>query len=136
VAEEPQDDSIGRGEQEDTPPPPSPLPLDYKRLEAGPYQTKTPLGVQVLAGFVAWIIGLGFVVMAANNRTWNSPFLDSQNATYAAIAFALVGTGSLAIWLRVRYRWRGFLPGLLIGFALSCLLPLGILLIICGNGKI
>jgi hypothetical protein len=111
-----------------------PVPLDYRQRGIDPYQTKTPLGWQVFAGFAAWLCGLGFVVEAANNRTWGGPFVDRQNAAFSAIAVALVGVGALAIWLRLRFRWRGFLPGLLIGFGLTCLVPVGILLVICGTG--
>ncbi len=116
-------------EQDNRPAPP--LPLDYQRPSTGPYQPRTPLGIQVVAGFAAWIVGIAFVIGIANNRTWGSP-IDSQNATLCAVAFALIGIGTLTIWLRMRYRWRGFLPGLLIGLSLSCLLPIGIILVICG----
>jgi hypothetical protein len=109
-----------------------PVPLDYRQRGIDPYKTKTPLGWQVFAGFAAWVCGLGFVVEAANNRAWGGPFVDQQNAAFCAIAVALVGVGALAIWLRLRFRWRGFLPGLLIGFGLTCLVPVGILLMICG----
>ena len=111
---------------------PRPLPLDYRQRGADPYKPKTPLGVQMLAGFAAWLFGLVFVVEAARDRTWGSPFIDRQNIVFCALATALVAVGSLAIWLRLRFRWRGFLPGLLIGFGLTCLVPIGILLVICG----
>jgi hypothetical protein len=112
-----------------------PPSLDYQQRGSEKYQPRTPLGIQVLAGFIAWIAGLLFVFEAAKDRAWGSPFMDSQNAFYCAIAAALVGVGALTIWLRLRFRWRGFLPGLLLGFGLSCLVPVGIILIICGVGR-
>jgi hypothetical protein len=113
--------------------PNEPLSLDYQRRGAEAYRTKTPLGVQVFAGFAAWLIGLGFVVQVARTSSGRPFGVSSYNATPFAIAAALIGAGALAIWLRIRFRWLGFLPGLLIGFGLTCLVPVGILLIICGG---
>jgi len=44
----------------------------------------------------------------------------------------LICLGGLAVWLRLRFRWRGFLPGVLVGFGLTCLVPIGIVAVICG----
>jgi hypothetical protein len=128
MAERMDDERDGPSEEEK----PVLRPLDYQRLGDEKYQTKTPFGIQVLAGFIAWITGLAFVVEATTGRAWGAPFIDRQDAFYCAIAGALIATGTLAIWLRVRFRWRGFLPGLLLGLGLSCLVPIGIVLIICG----
>lgn len=113
-------------------PPPPPLPYRATRDEP-PYQPRTPLGWQIAAGFAAWFLGLIFVIVMANRAPrWAG--MRGEDRVLWLIGAALVGIGGLAIWLRVRFRWRGFLPGLLIGFGLSCLLPIGIVAVICGFG--
>jgi hypothetical protein len=97
--------------------PPLPVPLEYQERGSEPYHPKTPRGVQVIAGFITWVAGLAFVVRVAQYQTWASPYIDRQIAMYCAIAATLIAIGFLTIWLRLRFRWRGFLPGLLIGFS-------------------
>lgn len=114
--------------------PSPPAPLSYQRPgDEPPYRPRTPVALQVTGGFVAWLTGLGFVVQVARSSVGRSVGMSGQEEVLAAIGAALVGVGTLAIWLRLRFRWRGFLPGLLIGFGLTCLVPVGLLLIICGG---
>jgi len=81
---------------------------------------------EMFIGFLSWIGGFAAVVMTG---------MASNNAT--AVLGVLVITAAALIWggtyLHLR-GWRGFVPGLLIGFAITCLLPFGIAAVICGSG--
>jgi len=135
---------------DDNPPPPSPqqepepppfphgTPLDYRRPGDEPkYQPRTPFSAQMVAGFVAWVIGVIAVIVAATNTQGKFAKLagNSGNATMCVLGGMLICLGGVAVWLRLRFRWRGFLPGLLIGFGLTCLVPVGIVAVICGMHK-
>lgn len=124
--------------QDDPTPPPLPErpTLEYRHSAPGndpPFQPRTPMWAQVFAGFGAWIIGIATVIIAATSG--HSPSAMAGNPVVLVIGALLVCLGGITIWLRLRFRWRGFLPGLLIGFALTCLVPAGIVAVICGMGK-
>jgi hypothetical protein len=96
------------------------------------YQPRTPLGLQVLAGFGAWTIGIvALIVMVSRDEFQRWP-VNGVNATIYFIVALLIVLSSLACWLRLRFRWRGFLPGVLIALAMTCLVPVGIVAVACG----
>ena len=48
----------------------------------------------------------------------------------------LSGLIGLCLWVRIGQRWKGFIPGVLISFCLTCLVPVGIVGFICfGIGR-
>ena len=106
--------------------------LDYRAPGAEPYKPRTPFWAQMLAGIVAWMIGIATVIGAATSSRGQEM---GTNALAWIIGTLLVCIGGITLWLRLRFRWRGFLPGLLIGFGLTCLVPVGIVAVICGMGK-
>jgi hypothetical protein len=52
---------------------------------------------------------------------------------YLLVALALGLLLTLCVYIRMQYKWRGFIPGVLLGFGVTCLLPLGLLAILCGG---
>jgi len=113
--------------------PKSVLPYAARRPRQ-PYLAMTPLGLQMAAGIVAWLLGVGGVWMAAE-RSANMPGVNPIEIALWVVGLMLVCLGGVAIFLRVRYDWRGFIPGLLIGLILTCLIPIGIVSVICGWWK-
>jgi hypothetical protein len=93
--------------------------------------------LQAGAGLLAWLIGVSLVVKVAHygSATLGAFQLNQRDTILCTTGAVLIGIGALAIWLRLRYRWRGFLPGILIGFGLTCLLPIGIVWAICASKK-
>ena len=107
--------------------PPTPPPLDY-RGPADPVQP-TPVSAagQAAIGFVAWVFGLASwlgVVLGGGGGQATTPWW-----TAAVIVVGLIG---LTAWVAIRYRWTWFLPGVLLGLLLTCLVPWGILAVVCG----
>jgi hypothetical protein len=101
--------------------------LDYRRPVMRPDRPRMT-GGQIAAGFGCWILSLGGAYC------------------FACLAYGLgmksqSGWGGLIGWLAVlvpcsvyfagRLRWRGFGPGVLIGAALTCLVPVGIVAAMC-----
>jgi hypothetical protein len=89
-----------------------------------------PLAAQVVVGFVTWVAA----VAAAVAMLQSAPFRIAGSGGVAFGIFALLSLViALAVWVRLRFEWRGFIPGLLIGFGITCLLPVGIVAVICGH---
>jgi len=114
--------------------------LEYRRASRGsPYLHMTPpiapYWVQVLAGLGTWLAGVGLFFIALNSPSL--PFHGANGETFSVIGvFALfAGQIFLITWVNVRFRWRGFLPGFFIGLGLTCLVPVGIVAVVCGMGK-
>lgn len=66
---------------------------------------------------------------------WIGGLFGSGGSQYAGWGIPIIlvpGLLGLGIWLRIARRWRGFLPGLLIGFFVTCLVPVGIVAVVCG----
>jgi hypothetical protein len=78
-------------------------------------------------GFVAW---LGTVTVLAA-VLWQGGASDTVNYLLVALALGLILT--LCVYIRTQYKWRGFIPGVLLGSGVTCLLPLGLLAILCGG---
>jgi hypothetical protein len=90
-----------------------------------------PMSGQVSAGFFIWVasVVLVYFIFATFPPTTNSGGVQIVvTAVLAVIAFSL--------WMHLKLGWRLFAPGVLLGFGLTCLLPLGIAAALCGNWKI
>jgi len=114
---------------------PAPRPgavLEYQPAEDDIYVPKTPYAIQATAGFFAWLLGISLVIQAARTSSVNQYF-NSANGIILFIGGVLMLLGGLAVWLRLRFKWRGFAPGLLLGFGLTCLVPVGIVVVVCGG---
>ena len=111
-------------------PPPRPAPLDYRGRSGPGTGPTTPVALQAFLGFVAWLAGTGGVAgiafAAANART-GTPTLLVPLLTVALLLAILLGS-----YVRFRLGWRGFIPGMLLGFGLTCLVPVGIVAVVCG----
>src|SRR5205823_5499980 len=84
---------------------------------------------QFLLGMASWALGLGLLYLYAFWR-----FNNGNVSLFLLLALAiLAGALVLAIFLRNRYSWFAFLPGVLLAFALSCLIPVGVLLAVCSG---
>lgn len=107
----------------------NPPPLDYRSPPTTADRWTGPASGQVLLGFLAWLATVagtcGFAGMAKGANLTGTP---------AAVVLSLPVIGMLAfgVWLRVHRGWRGFLPGLLLGFGLTCLVPVGVAAVVCG----
>ena len=104
----------------DEPPPPPPLEYRWPGIERTGTVAHWPLG------FAAWVVAVGAWVSVATVGRGEPAVL------WTAAATILAAPASLCVWTRVRLGWRGFLPGLLIGFRLTCLVPVGIVAALCG----
>ena len=90
------------------------------------------VGVQALLGFLTWVAacaGTGFFVVA---NSQSGPI--SRNAAYLIVGLALGLVIFLCIYFRAALGWTGFIPGVLLGLCLGCLLPVGLVAVICGRG--
>ena len=60
----------------------------------------------------------------------------AQMGIYASLPwvalFVMVFVGGL---IHSSYGWKGFIPGVLIGFGLACMIPYALLYAICGPGR-
>jgi hypothetical protein len=115
----------------------APEPLQYDHVPPVPYQPKTPFGFQVLAGFAAWFIGIILFVQASRaamraRREFGWNYLTGHE-WWIALWLALIFLGGMTVWLRTRYRWKGFAAGLLLGVGMSILVPIALLAVFCFN---
>jgi hypothetical protein len=110
-----------------------PLHPDVLNYLAPRDEYKRPLSVgfkrQVGLGFLTWV-GTLVLIGGLVYSTQASPAFD--NLWGIGIAIPLIGLISLIVHLRVNRKWRGFLPGVLIGFCVCCLVPVGIVAVVCG----
>jgi hypothetical protein len=107
-------------EQEPLAPRPTPPTLDYR-----PVHSREP-GVagwqQALLGLLAYFlaVGLGAAIASLLN------LIDSSEAMAAIVTTAIVAPIAALVvatrYVRRRFGWRSFLPGILIGFGLTALL--------------
>ena len=104
-----------------------PPPLRYARQL--PEVNRASVVQQFFIGMavaVAVIVGIIFFV----------DYVSSYSGIYAPFL-----TGSViflvlfvySVYLSRRHGWGGFLPGVLLAMALSCLIPIGIIKMVCGN---
>jgi hypothetical protein len=88
-----------------------PIQLDYQPPRAPGPVGNVPLGVQGLLGFIFFgVLGFASLVVAGN-----------VSLVVGAIVF-LAGGAVMSIFMIKRLRWRGFLPGMLIGLGVAALL--------------
>ena len=111
-------------------PPPVPVPLDYRRPDSSRTEPRTHIVAQLAMGFGFWLAALG--VFFASVRLLN----DFGIAMAFIAPVELAAVLAFSIWLRTNYRWRGFIPGVLIGLGLTCLVPIGIVAVACANMQI
>jgi len=128
--EEPADDDLIAGWNVGSPGPPHRLEYRSPREERRG-RPEPSMGAQVGMGFVAW---LGTVtVLAVLMWAVSTSGVRSLTTIYFLLALAVGVIITLCVHVRTQYRWRGFIPGVLLGFGVTCLLPLGILTILCGR---
>ena len=106
-------------------------PLAYHEPSTGPGSPSLPAFNQAALGFMTWIAALGVGGLLCVR--FKPADLRSTLIVVGGCASLAIGAG---VWARVHLRWKGFLPGLLIGFGLTCLVPIGIVAVVCGaSGK-
>ncbi|MGA3067884.1 MAG: hypothetical protein ABSF29_13660 [Tepidisphaeraceae bacterium] len=107
-------------------PPEIPPPmLNYGTRKYPPTRGR-PWG-EMAVGFFAWLGGFAAVFALAQTASDPTTVLILIVVTFLALI-------ALGIYLQAKRGWRGYFPGLFIGFAFTCLLPLGIAAVICGTG--
>ena len=104
-----------------------PRPLEYRRPVAGSDRPATPVAVQPMAGAGVWVLVVAAAVGVAQMAHSPPPEWLAVMATVA-----LVGPIGLTVVVRDRFDWRGFLPGVLVGIGLTCLVQVGIIVVLCG----
>jgi hypothetical protein len=80
---------------------------------------------QIVMGFICWVIAVSAAVGAG--AAAGSPWLG-----FFCLAAILIPS---SIYFTSRLGWRGFFPGVLIGAAATCLVPLGIVGAICATHR-
>ena len=83
---------------------------------------------QIATGFGCWLLSLGGAYCAACAAYGLG--LNSQFAWGGVVGWLLVLVPS-NVYFVGKLRWRGFIPGVLIGAALTCLVPVGIVAAMC-----
>lgn len=114
--------------------------LQYESLWNDPNAARTPPILQFLAGLGIWALGVGFTIWTANDATiariMRSIGLDELTYVMIVIMVLLALIILLAGFLGVRYHWRSFVPGMIMGLVLTCLVPVGIVVVVCGGVRI
>jgi hypothetical protein len=122
----------------------SPEPLVYRTPAAAPGRPATPVVVQTLAGVGTWVLGLAamFTVMRYGSYfvfqvLWAAGvtklFGIGRNGAYLGLIVAMLAALlGLSMWMGLKLGWRGFMPGVLLGLGLTCLVPVGIVAVVCG----
>ena len=105
-----------------SPEPLNPPTLDYRGKGSALGERPAMRGA-ILSGFLCWVLCL-FISLAAGQMS--NSFWTGAGSLCGAIVLATLVVGR-------RIGLRGFIPGLLIGFSLTCLVPVGILEVICGG---
>ncbi len=85
---------------------------------------------QFVLGFFFWIFSAAAAILTfagLANRAGNAAFITV--GIYLAIVLGVCA------WTSTKLRWRSFIPGVLLGAGLTCLVPVGIVAVICGNTK-
>ena len=108
--------------------PPPPPTLDYSRPQwhTG-YQPRTPVWVQFIIGMIApYLATIGFGAMAGQVTR------NSGDATAGAV-LGLVAVFVIGAVVRVKYAWRGFLPGVFVGLGVGLVSGVICFFVVCGN---
>jgi hypothetical protein len=112
------------------PEPPDPIRpqfqfLDYREAPNDDEVKRLPMrGQHIAAGFGCWVASIGgaYVVAMVSRSGWG------------AMVGWLIVLVPCCVYFAGRLGWRGFVPGVLIGAALTCLVPVGIVAVMCGTG--
>jgi len=108
----------------------SPIPLDYGQSRYPDATPKPSTLAQAFAGFFFWIaaaaVAVGFLISTNSNAI-------TDWVGRLSIGLELAVIVGLAAWVRIKLQWQGFIPGILLGFGLTCLVPIGIITVICGH---
>ena len=111
--------------------------LNYQTPPPGAPDARTPVGLQFFLGIVAWVIAVALTIGLINDRDVAGAFQSIGIPQSQSVALLIVGMlivfGLAAILLQVKFRWRGFVPGMLLGLVLTCLVPVGLVFVICGG---
>jgi hypothetical protein len=120
-------------------------PLNYRSPTTDPVAEG---GSAVVAngclGFLLWAAGVGMAI--GGTRPAGDLLLrllyvtglrrllgvDRTETLWAVVVVEFAAVVGLAIWLRVRWKRRGLIAGLLLGMLLTCLVPVGIVWVVCG----
>jgi hypothetical protein len=115
---------------DDQKPEQSPLKLDYGLAK----YPKNPASRSYLgdftAGFFFWVAaafctgGLMFIL---------NPIVPYQILVTTVPALGVVAVIGVSFYSHSKLGKRGFIPGVLIGLGLTCLVPVGILAVVCGH---
>ena len=99
-----------------------PQPLDYRGPNMEPSQSRMT-GGQIAAGF-AWCVASVGAAIGVGVAT------QSGSIGFATLLLIFIpGTA----YFGNRVGWHGFMPGILIGMAFTCLVPVGILAVLCAG---
>jgi hypothetical protein len=113
-------------------PQPPPLParetLNYR--SAPQKQLYMPMVAQIAIGFAAWV---AMVVLFIFIGAAASGAMTQDSDIFALIALGVIAVIIMCALVRGKLGWRGFIPGVLLGFGVTCLLPLGLAVILCGQ---
>ncbi len=80
-----------------------------------------------MLGFLFWVLTV--VAVFACFGTFGPR--AGQLMFYSIIATAACLVIGVCVWVHIKLRWRSFIPGMLVGFALTCLVPIGIVAVVC-----
>jgi hypothetical protein len=113
----------------------APPPPPHKPAPVLPYGVESPDRTAAAGRGVGQFV-LGIVSYAAISGTFlylggvAHGGTEGLIASYiAAVLVVLLGGG----WLRVRHGWHAFIPGVLTGIAVTCLVPPIAIFVICGG---
>ncbi len=115
-------------DRDDQAEPAVPETLDYRRNIIDP-SLPTP-GKQMAAGFGFWMLGIAACV--ALIPLLASARVESPVVIISIPVLAIGAQIALGIHYVRRKRWKSFPSGQLMGMGLTCLLPIGILAVVCG----
>jgi hypothetical protein len=86
---------------------------------------------QVVLGFFTWFAAAGLYWFAFNlyvKLVGPGPWWIGWVAPVVAIA----GVFSLGYLVQIRKGWRGYMPGMMLGLLLTCLVPVALAPVLCG----
>jgi hypothetical protein len=109
--------------------------LNYESPATRAIQRKpTATGLQFFAGVAAYVLSMIFMAIVLNSGLIGNLLAIEPSSFFLPMLIAtLIGLAVASFWLRTRYNWSAFLPGVLLGIALTCLVPIGILIVTCGR---
>jgi hypothetical protein len=115
---------------EDKPKPPQ--PLNYRRPERyADWKLSGPgYAIEAVVGFFASLAMLGMLYIILMGAA------DTANLRFIACGAVVATLAGVAIYLHGWRGWRGFTPGVLLGFGVSCLIGVGGVFYLCSHMKL